>query len=131
MSQDPALIIYDGDCIYCQNYVRLVRLRDAVGPVELIDARSGDSRVKTYWDRGFDLDEGMLFVYKGVVHHGAEALNVMAALSSRSSVANRLNALAFSNRTVARLSYPLLKLGRRLTLLARGRDRLTRSEDAR
>ncbi len=27
---DPALIIYDGDCIFCQNYVRLVRLRETL-----------------------------------------------------------------------------------------------------
>ncbi|HUG62924.1 MAG TPA: DCC1-like thiol-disulfide oxidoreductase family protein, partial [Methylomirabilota bacterium] len=78
---DPSLIIYDGECIYCQNYVRFVRLREAIGPVELLDARSGDPRVQEYWRQGYDLNEGMLFVFHGRVHHGADAIHVLAGLS--------------------------------------------------
>ena len=37
-----AMIIYDGDCVFCSHYVRFVRLRETVGPVALIDARSGN-----------------------------------------------------------------------------------------
>lgn len=124
--ESPSLIIYDGDCIYCQNYVRFVRLREVIGPVELIDARSGDPRVQLYWREGYDLNEGMLFVYRGQVHHGAEAVHVLASLSSDSGVLNKLNARLFSHRAAATLLYPVLKLGRRLTLLARGRSMMRR-----
>ena len=41
-----ARLIYDGACIFCDAYVRLLALREAVGPVELIDARSGDPRLR-------------------------------------------------------------------------------------
>ena len=121
MSVEPALIIYDGDCIFCQNYARLVRLRDAVGKVELVDARSDDPRVKRYWRDGYDLNEGMLFVYRGRVYHGSDAVHVLAGLSSRSSWFNRLNGRIFSSRAASTVLYPLLKLGRRLTLIARGK----------
>ncbi len=126
---DPSLIIYDGDCIFCQNYVRYTRLRDAIGPVELVDARSGDRRVEQYW-RDYDLNEGMLFVYRGTVHHGADAVHMLASLSSRSGTLNQLNARVFSQPWMARMLYPLLKVGRRVTLFARGRGLLRRPDES-
>ncbi|HSS15063.1 MAG TPA: DCC1-like thiol-disulfide oxidoreductase family protein [Rhizomicrobium sp.] len=117
----PALVIYDGDCVFCQNYVKFVKLKEAVGPVELLDARSGDLRVSHYWSEGYDLNEGMLFVYRGRVYHGHDAVNMLALLSSGSSVFNRVNQALLSNRQVAGAVYPLLKLGRRLVLALRNK----------
>lgn len=125
----PSLIIYDGDCVFCQNYARFLRLKEAVGPVELIDARSDDPRVRDYWRQGLDLDEGMLFVHQGRVHYGSEAVHVLAGLSSEAGWFNRLNRLALSNAAAARLVYPLLKFGRAVTLVARGKGRLDRPAD--
>lgn len=121
---DKSLIVYDGECVFCQNYVRFFRLREAIGPVELLDARSGDPRVDALWRKGYDLDEGMVFAHQGRVFHGAEAVHVLASLSSRSGWFNRLNAAVFASEGAARLFYPFLKLGRRLTLKARGRGLL-------
>lgn len=120
------LIIYDGECIYCQNYVKFLRLRETIGPVELLDARSDDPRVAQYWREGYDLNDGMVFVQGETVHHGARAVHVLASLSSDSSRLNRLNAAIFSSEPVARLLYPVMKLGRRLTLMARGRKMMER-----
>jgi predicted DCC family thiol-disulfide oxidoreductase YuxK len=130
-SLDNSLIIYDGDCIFCQNYVRFIRLRETIGNVELVDARSDDPRVARYWDDGFDLDEGMIFVHRGQVYYGSEAVHVLARLSSSSSVLNRLNGSLFSRRWVATLAYPLLKVGRRLTLKARGKRLLSEERSKR
>ncbi len=121
MSDEAALIIYDGDCIFCQNYVRYVRLRETVGKVEMLDARSNDPRLSTYWQQGYDLNEGMLFVYKGRAYYGSDAVHVLAGLSSPISWFNRLNRAIFSSRTASTVLYPLLKLGRRVTLFARGK----------
>lgn len=115
------LIVYDGDCIFCQNYVRLVRLREAIGPVELLNARSDDRRVLNLWRDGYDLNEGMVFVYRGRIFHGAEAINVLASLSDSRNFFSSVNRVVFSHPFLSRTLYPLLKLGRRLTLLARGK----------
>lgn len=119
-----SLIIYDGECVFCQNYVRFVKLQKAIGRVELLDARSPDPRVRQYWRAGYDLNEGMLFVHRGKVYHGKDAVHVLALLSSDDGIFSRLNARVFSHQKVATALYPLLKLGRRLTLLARGRSML-------
>ena len=120
-ADEAALIIYDGDCVFCQNYTRFVRLRDTVGKVEMLDARSGDPRVDHFWAQGFDLNEGILFVYQGKVYHGSDAVHVLAGLSSSATWFNRLNRAIFSSRLASMALYPLLKLGRRATLLARGK----------
>jgi predicted DCC family thiol-disulfide oxidoreductase YuxK len=119
--EEPATIIFDGDCIFCQNYVKLLRLRETVGAVRLIDARSGDPLVREYQRRGYDLNKGMLFIWRGQVHHGSDAVHVLGGLSSPSTAFNRLNRAAFSSRRLSRWLYPLLKLGRRATLVARGK----------
>ena len=64
MTDNASLIIYDGDCIFCHNYVRLMRLCASLGNVELIDARGGDPRVRSYWSQGYDLNTGMLFIQR-------------------------------------------------------------------
>lgn len=123
---EPALIIYDGDCIFCQNYVKFIRLRETIGTVELVDARSGDPRATKYQREGYDLDEGMLFVWKGQVYHGSEAVHVLGNLSTSSGLFNKLNRAVFSSRTAARLLYPFLRAGRRLTLVSRGKGPISK-----
>jgi predicted DCC family thiol-disulfide oxidoreductase YuxK len=125
MTDNGSLIIYDGDCIFCHNYVRLIRLRASLGNVELIDARGGDPRVRSYWSQGYDLNTGMLFIHGGKVYHGAEAIHVLGCLSSRVFWFNRLNRFVFSSRTASTLLYPILKLGRLMALLLRGRSLMT------
>jgi hypothetical protein len=53
---------------------------------------------------------------------------MLAGLSSDSSAFNKLNARLFSNRAAAKVLYPLLKLGRRLTLVALGRRLIERPD---
>lgn len=118
---EPALVVYDGACIFCQNYVRLLRLQQSVGPVELLDARSEDPRIAEFQAKGYDLDEGMLFIRNGRIYHGHDAVNALALLSSSSGFFNRLNSLLLSRRSIAKFTYPFLKAGRRITLWVRGR----------
>ncbi len=120
-STDKAVIIYDGDCIFCQNYVRLIRLREALGSVDLVDARSDDPRVAEYQQRGYDLNEGMLFIWNGQIHHGDDAVHVLGSLSTDHGWFNKLNRTVFSNRAASKALYPILKLGRRATLAMRGK----------
>jgi predicted DCC family thiol-disulfide oxidoreductase YuxK len=124
MTKHEALIIYDGDCIFCQNYARLVRLREQIGPIELLNARSDDSRVKRYWREGYDLNEGMLFILDGNVYFGAAAVSKLAQLSDPITAFSRFNKAIFYKRGVAAKVYPVLKFGRRSVLWLRGRKQL-------
>jgi predicted DCC family thiol-disulfide oxidoreductase YuxK len=115
------LIVYDGDCIFCQNYTKLLKLRETIGPVDLLDARSGDPRVSAFQKQGYDLNAGMLFVHQGQVWHGSDAVHILGTLSSDSTTFNAINGALFSRPAVAKALYPFLRIGRNLTLLLRGK----------
>ena len=53
-----AWIVYDGQCPFCSRYVALLRLRDSLGEVRLINARDGGPVVEELQRAGVDLDEG-------------------------------------------------------------------------
>lgn len=119
-----ATIVYDGGCPFCTAYVRLVRLREAVGPVSLVDARGGGPLVDEIAAAKLDLDDGMVLKLDGVLYHGDECLNRLALLSTSSGAFNRLNARLFSNPAAARIAYPMLRAGRNLALRLLGRQKL-------
>src|SRR5262245_58725083 len=105
-------------CSTC-THQSLVKLPMPVGPVELIDARSGDPRLQAYQSAGYDLNEGMLFEYNGTVYFGADAMNVLAILSTPVETFNRINGALLSKRPVARFFYPIFKFCRTITLKLR------------
>ncbi len=96
-------------------------LKETLGKIDLVDARSNDPRVKAAKDLGINLDEGMVASISGEIYHGAQAVYILAQLSSKSNFLNKLNHIIFSNRQMANFLYPLLKFGRRVTLFLRGR----------
>ena len=121
MPEKPLVIIYDGDCPFCTAYVTLVRLRETVGEVELVNARSDDPRVATLLAEGVDLDEGMAVLWQGRRHVGAEAVHLLALLSGQGGGLNRLQRRLFRSPRAARRIYPWLVRGRRLWLRLAGR----------
>lgn len=120
-SRSPLRIVYDGDCPFCNAYVKLVRLRETVGAVELIDARGDHPIVAEIRARGLDLNEGMVVVADDQFHHGDAAMTLLAAMTTRSGLFNRAVRLGFSRPAISRLLYPPLVLGRKLTLKLLGR----------
>ena len=120
MPETPIRIVYDGDCPFCSRYVRLLRLRENF-TVELVNARDAPDRASALAARGFDLDEGMLVEHGDAVYHGADAVWILASLSSRATLWNRFNAAIFRSRRLSALFYPLLRAGRNLVLRLLGR----------
>lgn len=118
-------IVYDGECPFCSQYVTMTRLKDSVGDVELIDARTDHPLVEEIKAKGYDLNEGMLARYEGVDYFGADCIHFLSMLSSRSGFANRATSTLFSNRIIARLSYPILRFGRNTTLRLLGREKIS------
>ena len=119
-----AVIVYDGQCPFCSTYVRFTRLREAIGPVKLVDARSGDPVVEDAVRAGLNLDEGMVLKYGDRLYHGADCLNMLSLLSSRSGMFNRLMAFTFARPGIAHMAYPTLRAGRNATLRLLGRRQI-------
>ena len=117
-------VVYDGECPFCSRYVKMLRLRAAVGSVELVNARSDHPVVAFLLERQIDLNDGMAFVQNGQVSHGDECIHKIALLTTPSGIVNRLNAWIFRSVTASRLLYPVLRFGRNVTLKLLGRRKL-------
>jgi predicted DCC family thiol-disulfide oxidoreductase YuxK len=116
---NETLIVYDGECIYCKNFVTIVRLQASVGEVVFLNARSEDKRVLNFIKQGYYLNKGMIFYHNKMVFYGAEAVNAIALLSNDTTVYSWVIKRVFRYSRVAKTLYPLLRLGRYLTLRIR------------
>ena len=109
-------VYYDGDCPFCAGYVRMTRLREAAGTVELVDLRA-DADARARWTAaGLDPDRGMIVETPGTTLHGADAMAALAAMGTPIGALNRATAAVLSRPRLAALLYPLLRAGRNLTL---------------
>jgi predicted DCC family thiol-disulfide oxidoreductase YuxK len=116
-------LLYDGDCPFCSAYVSYVRLREAAGPIALLDGRSNPDRVEEVHGRGLELDTGMVLKLDGRYYHGAECIHALALLTTPSGLFNRVNRAIFRSRTLSRALYPVLRGCRNLALRVLGRRR--------
>lgn len=114
-------IFYDGDCPFCARYVTLLRLRDAAGPVRLVDLRQDDAARARFQALGLAPDDGMVVESEGRLYHGADAMHVLSLMSSDHGSLNRAAAALFRHQWLAGLLYPLLRAGRNATLFLMGR----------
>ena len=117
-------IVYDGECPFCASYLKLLRLRDAAGPVRLVDARSDDPAVQRVREAGFDLDEGMALIDAETIWHGEDCINRIALMSTPSGLFNRINATVFRSPRASKALYPVLRGGRNLALRLMGRKKI-------
>ena len=115
-----AWLVYDGECPLCNHYARYLEIRQKWGGLRLVNARDGGPLVQEIRDLPHNLDEGMALKLHGRYYLGADALYMLAWHSDRRGLCGRLNCLLFRSATAARLSYPLLKLGRRGLLKLKG-----------
>lgn len=124
MAPEKLEIFYDGDCPVCAAWMRMARLREVAGDVELIDARMGDPRVIALMRDGFDLDQGMVVRWQRRIYYGAEAMTLLSMLSEARGPLMRLQRGLFERPALARLIYPFLVRGRLLLLRLLGRRKI-------
>ncbi len=125
--------VYDGECPICSFAARSLRIRSAVGDLNLIDARSEKEHplYKEIVEQGLDLDEGMVLRYSNVNYHGQDALNMMALLGSNQGWFNRFNALLFRNKLLSKMLYPVMRAGRNFLLWTLGVTKIDNLEGMR
>lgn len=121
-------IFYDGDCPFCNQYVRMLRLRDAHGTPQLVDLRLNPTEHEQLRARGFNCDQGMVVRVGDQFYEGSQALHVLSGLSSSLTWLSRVSGILFSSSRVASWVYPVLRSARNATLFVLGRQRLNSEE---
>lgn len=116
-------IIYDGDCPFCQAYVKMLRLKEQYR-VELIDAREEHAILPEITSQGYDLDDGMVVEINGRFFHGDEAMTRMALMTTKSGLLRRFTKWTFTSERRSRYLYPILRSCRNMTLKVLGHKKI-------
>jgi len=124
MSRNEILLIYDRECPACNYYCQIVRIRDSVGILKIVDAREDSNVMKEITDRGLDIDQGMVLKMHDQFYYGADAIHVLSMLSSRSGFFNRFNYWLFCSKTLSSMLYPVLRSCRNLLLKILGKTKI-------
>ena len=118
------LLVYDGECPACDNYCRVMRIREDVGRLVIVDAREDTPIMREITAAGLDIDDGMVLKLGEQLYYGSDAIHMLALIGSRSGVLNRLNYHLFRSPRVAHRLYPMLRAGRAVLLRLLGRTRI-------
>lgn len=124
-----AIIYYDGDCPFCAHYVSFLRLKESVGPVDLVNLRENEAKKVELLAEGYDLDKGMVVEVSGRRVGGADAVHQLALLTTPSTLFNKINKAIMSSAGLASFLYPFLRAGRWLVLFLLGREHLSSDDE--
>lgn len=122
--------VYDGQCPICQMGADLYKVRQSVGNLHTIDARTEKEHpvMQEVNQAGLNVDEGMVIKYNGQLYQGEEALHLMAKLGTKSDWFNHLNTLLYRSKILAWLSYPFMKGARNIALKLKGVGKINNLE---
>tara|TARA_Y100000588_G_C13835940_1_gene745678 strand:- start:259 stop:666 length:408 start_codon:yes stop_codon:yes gene_type:complete len=124
MSKEEILLVYDKDCPACDNYCQVVRIRESIGELKIINARESSEVLEEITKLGLDIDQGLVLKMGGVIYYGADAIHALALISSRSGLFNKLNYWLFKSKRVSAILYPLLRFFRNLLLKMLGKTKI-------
>ena len=124
MKKEEILLVYDKECPACDNYCQIVRIRESVGELKIVNARDSSDVMNEITSMGMDIDQGMVLKMGGQFYYGADAIHALALISSKSGVLNRLNYWIFKSKGMSHVLYPVLKFFRNLLLKTLGRTKI-------
>jgi predicted DCC family thiol-disulfide oxidoreductase YuxK len=118
------LLVYDRECPLCNAYCQMVRIREAVGNLRIVDARESSEVMQEITNMGLDIDQGMVLKMNDQIYYGTDAIHALALISSRSGMFNRVNYWIFRSKYISQILYPLMREGRNLLLKILGRTKI-------
>lgn len=124
MSGEEILLVYDRQCPACNYYCEVVRIRESVGKLKIINARDGGEVMDEITSQGLDIDQGMVLKMGNRLYYGSDAIHALALISSRSGIFNRLNYWVFKSKSISLIFYPVLRFFRNLLLKMLGKTKI-------
>lgn len=122
--QSGVVLVYDRECPVCSAYVRMMRIRNDIGRLELVNARESSPIMDEITAAGLNIDQGMVLKMNNRLYFGADAIHMLSLISTRFGWFNRLNHGIFGSPTLSKMLYPVARGGRNLLLKLLGRTRI-------
>ncbi len=109
-------LVYDKECPACNFYCKLIRIRESVGNLVLVDAREPGSLMNEITAAELDIDQGMVLIVGDRMYYGADAIHALSIMSTRSGIFNRVTYWVFRSKVLSSILYPMLRVVRNLLL---------------
>jgi len=116
VKREQILLVYDRECPACNAYCQVVKIRESVGDLRIVDARENSDVLQEITAQGLDIDQGMVLKMGNQLYYGADAIHTLALIGSRSGIINRINYWIFKSESVSSILYPILRFFRNLLL---------------
>ena len=116
MNNNIIYLIYDGECPICNYAAKVIKLRQAVGKLEIINARNKHPLVDEVNNHNYDLNNGILVKYQGNLYYGNDAMHLLALLGSPVDLFNKINTILFKFKILVIICYPIFKFFRNCLL---------------
>jgi hypothetical protein len=95
-----------------------------VGNLRIVDARESSEVLEEITSQALDVDQGMVLKIGAQLYYGVDAIHVLALMSSRSGLFNRINYWMFKSKTASSILYPMLRFFRNLLLKLLGKTKI-------
>ena len=86
MQREQILLVYDRECPACNAYCKVVKIRESVGDLRIVDARKNSEVMNEITAQGLDIDQGMVLKMGEQLYYGADAIHTLALIGSRSGI---------------------------------------------
>jgi len=116
MKRDLVYLVYDKECPICKCFARMVRIKQTVGELVLVNARLESQIMREISTSGLDIDQGVVLKIRDNLFYGADAIHAISLISSNSGFFNRFNYWLFRSKTLSIMFYPFFRLARNILL---------------
>ncbi len=118
--------VYDGECPLCQMGATLYKVRQSVGQLHTVDARTEKNHpvMQEITQAGLNLDQGMVIKYQEQLYQGEAALTIMATLGEDAGWFNKINNRLFQSKALAKRCYPFMRGARNVALALKGSSQI-------
>jgi predicted DCC family thiol-disulfide oxidoreductase YuxK len=123
-SAAEVLVVYDKQCPACDFYCNMVRIKESVGRLVLVDARDGGAIMDEITAKGLDIDQGMVVKVGNEMYYGSDAIHVLALMGTNRGLFNRLCYWSFRSKALSHVLYPMLRACRNLLLKLLGKTKI-------
>jgi predicted DCC family thiol-disulfide oxidoreductase YuxK len=124
MSSAEVFVVYDKECPACNYYCTMVRIRESVGRLVLVDARDGGPIMDEITAKRLDIDQGMVVKVGSELYYGSDAIHVLSLMGTNKGFFNRLAYWSFRSRAIAKVLYPILRACRNTLLKILGKTKI-------
>jgi predicted DCC family thiol-disulfide oxidoreductase YuxK len=128
VKREELLLVYDRECPACNAYCQVVRIRESVGELRIVDARENSEVMNEITSQGLDIDQGMVLKMGNQLYYGSDAVHTLALMGSRSGIFNRINYWIFKSKTISSILYPVLRFFRNFLLKILGKTKINNLE---